>query len=712
MLNGMRQRLAGWLQPKAAGDGKSAAAIVEELFRKRSPPRRGSAELILMYRHSPWLQSVVSKIAMATASVEWKVGVLVNSRGKPVKSKELGLIGDHVQRNAWLREAKAAGEYRELTDHPILDFLDAGCHRMTGLDVRSLTQVYLELKGESFAVLERNAMGMPVRQWPIPSHWVSELPNGSEGYYEIRVGGLPKRFPAADVLDLVIPDAYDPYSRGAGIGEALGDELDTDEYAAKFMKSFFYNGALPDAIVSYPELNHDDVKRIEEDWYARHRGSDRAHRIRFTNGKVELHEVGRSFKDMELIELRKFERNTVVEVFGIAPEVVGIIENSNRATIESADFLTAKYVVVPRVERQRAHYQVKLLPQFDKREVLVLWYESPVPEDKEYKLKAAKAAPYALTVRQWNELQGVESVGDVDVRMVPVNLIPQQLTNSTVINSPPPPAEGKMFPSSTRDWSWPIALKKDQRVDSVLRALQPQRLQVELDPVWATHLETWGNAQLAELGVGISFDMLNPLVVDHLAEFSSVKGRFRFVDATTRKSLRFQLIEGFEAGEGKRELTKRVTSVFADATGYRGERIARTEVMGSSNFGTWSAHKQSGVVQWRQWINTPDGATRDEHAAMVGDVAIVGIDMPFIVGGEPLMYPGDQSGSAWNVISCRCTTRAIIDRPATKDEQDAYWKVFDRALIPWEQAALAALQRGFAAQERDVLQALDVLLLV
>jgi HK97 family phage portal protein len=701
MWNGVRQKLASWLTPKSV-DGAQAAAVIEELFRRKAPPRRGSAELILMYRRSPWLQSVVSKIAHATASIEWKVGVATDSRGRPTRSKALQLVGDHVKRNTLIRQARDADRFRELPDHPLLDFLDAGCHRLTGLDVRALTQVYLDLKGEAFALLERNALGMPVRQWPIPSHWVTELPKGPDGFYEIRLGSLPKKFPAADVLDLVIPDAYDPYKRGAGIGEALGDELDTDEYAAQFIKAFFYNGALPDAIVAYPEARAEQVKQIDAEWKAQLRGPRRAHQLKITNGKVDVHVLGRSFKDMELIELRKFERNTVVETFGTPPEVVGIIEDSNWAKARTADFLMGKYVVVPRAERQRAHFQAKLVPQFDPR--LVLWYESPVPEDRERQLEAAKAAPYALTLRQWNTLQDVDPVGDVDVRMVPVNLLPQSLgvpptVEQRVFRNPPPKAASR-------------AVTKDERVENVLRALQPTRLMTEVEPVWSSQLESWGSAQLAELGVGISFDMLNPLVVDHLANFSSTKGRFELVNATTRKELRFQLIEGFEAGEGKRELSKRVSSVFADARGYRAERIARTEVMGSSNFGTWSAHKQSGVVARRQWLKTPDGRTRDEHAEMVGDIAIVGIDEPFIVGGEPLMYPGDFNGSAWNVISCRCTTRAVIDRPASREEADAHWKVFDRALIPWERAALAAIRRGFAAQENDVLQAIEVQLVV
>jgi hypothetical protein len=44
-----------------------------------------------------------------------------------------------------------------------------------------------------------------------------------------------------------------------------------------------------------------------------------------------------------------------------------------------------------------------------------------------------------------------------------------------------------------------------------------------------------------------------------------------------------------------------------------------------------------------------DGNTRDIHAMVDGDE--VPFDRPFSNG---LMFPGDPSGSAENVINCRC----------------------------------------------------------
>jgi len=36
--------------------------------------------------------------------------------------------------------------------------------------------------------------------------------------------------------------------------------------------------------------------------------------------------------------------------------------------------------------------------------------------------------------------------------------------------------------------------------------------------------------------------------------------------------------------------------------------------------------------------------------------AVVPVGQSFEVGGELLDYPGDPSGSGWNIVNCRCFT--------------------------------------------------------
>ena len=53
---------------------------------------------------------------------------------------------------------------------------------------------------------------------------------------------------------------------------------------------------------------------------------------------------------MTFTELRSFERDAIIQTFNVPPELVGVIENSNRATIEAALTIMAIQVIVPRLE--------------------------------------------------------------------------------------------------------------------------------------------------------------------------------------------------------------------------------------------------------------------------------------------------------------------------------------------------------------------------
>ena len=248
-------------------------------------------------------------------------------------------------------------------------------------------------------------------------------------------------------------------------------------------------------------------------------------------------------------------------------------------------------------------------------------------------------------------------------------------------------------------------------VNRALEGLRGEKKKVENDMVRAQSVMT----SMADGVVVVDKDgkilMMNPqaeaISGKPLAELSGKK--IAGVNVTTRDALREELTEGVRAGEDVRALSKRVREVFDVADQSRAEMIARTEVVGASNWATYEAHKASGVVDKRAWVATRDGRAREEHLALDG--VEVGLTEKFHVDGHSAMYPGGFGEAALD-ISCRCTTVAVIDDPDGKAltravDLDAIWKAFDDALQPWESAAKDALRTGFRAQERDIIDALE-----
>jgi hypothetical protein len=95
----------------------------------------------------------------------------------------------------------------------------------------------------------------------------------------------------------------------------------------------------------------------------------------------------------------------------------------------------------------------------------------------------------------------------------------------------------------------------------------------------------------------------------------------------------------------------------------RAVRIARTEVVSASNKGSLTGAQSTGLQLEKQWMATRTGNTRHSHQQANGQK--VDINGRFRVekfdaqgnkdGFDEMDHPGDPSGSAGNVINCRCT---------------------------------------------------------
>ena len=133
--------------------------------------------------------------------------------------------------------------------------------------------------------------------------------------------------------------------------------------------------------------------------------------------------------------------------------------------------------------------------------------------------------------------------------------------------------------------------------------------------------------------------------------------RSKLIADTTEADVLAAISTGFDEGEGTAAIADRIQDV-TDLSGFRAELIARTETHAAANYASVesvrTAEDKLGVKMLKTWMPTIDGRTRPEHAAMSGSPAIP-MDQMFLVGGEEMDRPGDPSGSAENVIGCRCT---------------------------------------------------------
>lgn len=127
--------------------------------------------------------------------------------------------------------------------------------------------------------------------------------------------------------------------------------------------------------------------------------------------------------------------------------------------------------------------------------------------------------------------------------------------------------------------------------------------------------------------------------------------------AKLKKTITQEISRGIASGLSYADIARNLKNAV-NVPLYNSERIVRTESHRIQQQSTEAARKAAanrGADVVRQWDSALDGRTRDSHRRVDGEIRE--IDEKFSNG---LLYPGDPSGRAAEVINCRCValTRA------------------------------------------------------
>jgi len=161
---------------------------------------------------------------------------------------------------------------------------------------------------------------------------------------------------------------------------------------------------------------------------------------------------------------------------------------------------------------------------------------------------------------------------------------------------------------------------------------------------------------------------MTPVMEKYIAD-SVAKATLSFTKETQEK-IAATLVEGINDGESISKLGKRINTLYDELLGvkepgWRTERLARTEVIKTSNEITEAAYKQTGVVKKKEFFANP---TACQFCLSVGGsiIRVGGIFVP--KGGKIEGVDGGTRINDYEDVkhpplhpSCRCTILPVIE---------------------------------------------------
>jgi len=134
-----------------------------------------------------------------------------------------------------------------------------------------------------------------------------------------------------------------------------------------------------------------------------------------------------------------------------------------------------------------------------------------------------------------------------------------------------------------------------------------------------------------------------------------VLGKARGINDTMLSKIADDVLAWQESGDPLSGLEERLGNTYGIAKN-RVKTIAQTTATPVFESGQELAFQDAGIKQ-KGWLSRRDGDVREEVTGdhVEADGQFVDMSDTFLVTGESLRWPGDPSGSAGNVINCRCT---------------------------------------------------------
>lgn len=316
----------------------------------------------------------------------------------------------------------------EVFEHDVLDLLRDPNPNQSGYDMLFTTFSHLELAGNAYLMKDEgagvpktlhnlNPGNMKIKRLPLP-----EMVGG----YKYTENGKSKDFDADQIIHFKTPNPNDPYE-GVGTAQLSATWLEADQLATEWNRSFFANSARPETVLKPSSImTKEQLEFLRLSFERLYKGTNNAHKTAVLPNGVDIEKMGWNAKEMDFSEGQRMARDKILAAYGVPKSILGIVEDVNRANAEASNYVFLKRTVEPRMRLLVTLLNSKLLPLYG--ENLYFDFTSPVPEDREAKVREVQAAMSNQPVMSLNEARdhffGLPPVTGGDEVMQDFNKVP------------------------------------------------------------------------------------------------------------------------------------------------------------------------------------------------------------------------------------------------------------------------------------------------
>lgn len=400
------------LNPKAFEDMQPSLGGVQDIgfadaYRKVKSPNAN--DLLGELKNTAWTCASINSAVCAANPPKLYVQTAPGQQRPKAKTKALSPTHPLAVKK------KGIAVVEEVMEHPLLTLLAQVNPVHNQFDLLELTQIYLEVHGSAFWLLEIGDLGIPNQIWVLPSQNVTPRREPSSqnvvDFYEVRTERGNEQYPPEQVIHFRFPDPRNPYSSGLSPLRAAYEQVAmTSQYTA-MKRAIYENTGIPSVILSPAEaIGEDERIRLELDWNRKFRRGGMG-RALVADSEFKAQILSHSMGDLAALSEMKATKEDIANAFHVpVPYLTG---DTNLANMEAAEVFHMRLAIAPRLRRRDEKLNEQLIPLYDPTGRLFLASEDPTPANKAFVLKQQET-DLRLGVRTINEIRAERGLEPVE----------------------------------------------------------------------------------------------------------------------------------------------------------------------------------------------------------------------------------------------------------------------------------------------------------